>query len=68
MGNPETNVKDQEREKRIKTLNDLIRKIDVEQESNPKFKTIGEFYAEIMDELWDLADLEKYLNEHEERV
>ena len=33
-------------------------------ESNPEFKTIGEHYSDIIDELWDLSDIEKQINQN----
>ena len=68
LGDPASKKLNDLRHKRIEDLDNLIRKINTEQELNANFKTIGEFYAEIMNELWDLADLETYLNSKGESV
>ena len=53
---------DPERAKRVSILQKVIHDLTVEQEKNPEFKTIGDYYSELMDMLWDLSDMEKYLN------
>ena len=43
-------------------------KLHEEQTTNTGFLTIGEAYAEIMDKMWELADIENYLRDTEHSV
>ena len=68
FGHPETGVIDKERARRAKNLSLFMHDLTTEHENNPNFKTIADYYGELMDMLWDLSDMEKYLNSKGEKV
>ena len=68
LGHPETGKIDPERAKRAKILGNLMHDLTVEHETNPEFKTIADYYDDVMSSLWDLSDMERYLNSKGEKV
>lgn len=68
LGHPTTGREDSVRKKRVQTLGRMIYDFTLEHEQNKDFLTIGDYYAELMDMLWDLSDMEKYLNSQGEKV
>ena len=59
---------DPERVRRAKNLSLFIHDLTAEHEKNPDFRTIGDYYGEVMDMLWDLSDMERVLTNKGEKV
>ena len=68
LGHPDTGKMDGERAKRVANLDRLMHDLTDEHEKNPNFKTIGDYYDDVMSLLWDISDMEKYLNSQGEKV
>ena len=68
IGHPETGNMDAERAKRVANLNRMMRDLTTEHEENRDFRTIGDYYGEVIDMLWDLSDMENNLNAKGEKV
>ena len=47
---------------RINRLEEKITQVRKYKESDPRFKTIGEYYSEVIQEFWDLSDIEEKIN------
>ena len=51
-------------DKKIKRLKEILNELKEQiQKYSDTFKTIGQFYSEIMEKLWHLNDLEKFIND-----
>ena len=59
---------DPERARRAHNLSLFIHDLTTEHEKNPDFRTIADYYGEVMDMFWDLSDMEKFLNSKGENV
>lgn len=49
-------------------LNKVMHDVTVEHETNPNFKTIGDYYDELECMFWDMHDMETYLKSKGEKV
>lgn len=56
--------KDNSMDKKIKRLKDVLNEVKEQIEKYPDtFKTIGQFYSEVMEKFWHLHDLENFIND-----